>query len=444
MNVNLYWSQLFNTQFSGKIPQASDYQYKNIIHKSSSTACCLTMDTDMLTNVPVDILVLGYDLITQSNSYTTIKENTNVIPSAALTHNRLPQNNNLSNKKELYKNMKKIYDAFNQNVFDYLPLTFHIEDGENDPSFLEFCRYFEENKASSKNLWILKPGENTNRGNGICVCNTIEQIRNELKNNPFPKTGEHTYILQKYVENPLLISRRKFDIRLYTMITSVNGVIQAYFYREGYLRTACKAYTSKNLDNKYIHLTNDAVQKKSEDYGKYENGNKISYKEFQRYLDIKRAGVNFNADILPKIKEIVKDSIKAVFLNIDKNRKSHSFEIYGYDFLLDSNHKPWLLEVNTNPCLELSSPLLARIIPSMIDNALKIAIDPIFPEIPQYSRRGIIAKDVFSPNKFELIFHELIDGRILINSLKEKGSLDRFLTNENILNELQNSCLENE
>lgn len=35
-----------------------------------------------------------------------------------------------------------------------------------------------------------------------------------------------------------------------------------------------------------IHLTNDAIQKKSEDYGKYENGNKISFSDFQRYLDI--------------------------------------------------------------------------------------------------------------------------------------------------------------
>ena len=34
-----------------------------------------------------------------------------------------------------------------------------------------------------------------------------------------------------------------------------------------------------------IHLTNDAVQKKGEEYGKFEQGNKISFLEFQRYLD---------------------------------------------------------------------------------------------------------------------------------------------------------------
>ena len=33
-----------------------------------------------------------------------------------------------------------------------------------------------------------------------------------------------------------------------------------------------------------VHLTNDAIQKKSEEYGKFEGGNKISYKEFSKYL----------------------------------------------------------------------------------------------------------------------------------------------------------------
>lgn len=44
--------------------------------------------------------------------------------------------------------------------------------------------------------------------------------------------------------------------------------------------------------------------------------------------------------------------------------------------MLDEDLKPWLIEVNTNPCLELSSSLLSRIIPEMLDNAFRIALDP--------------------------------------------------------------------
>ena len=68
-------------------------------------------------------------------------------------------------------------------------------------------------------------------------------------------------------------------------MTSVNGILKGYWYQEGYIRTSSKEFTVKNLDNKMIHLTNDAVQKKSQDYGKFESGNKISYTDFQRYLD---------------------------------------------------------------------------------------------------------------------------------------------------------------
>jgi hypothetical protein len=48
--------------------------------------------------------------------------------------------------------------------------------------------------------------------------------------------------------------------------------------------------------------------------------------------------------------------------------------------MIDTNFNVWLIEVNTNPCLETSSIHLARIIPNMIENAMMIALDPIFPE----------------------------------------------------------------
>jgi tubulin monoglycylase TTLL3/8 len=44
------------------------------------------------------------------------------------------------------------------------------------------------------------------------------------------------------------------------------------------------------------------------------------------------------------------------------------FEVFGYDFMIDEDLKLYLIEVNTNPCLETAScPLLSRIIPSVID-----------------------------------------------------------------------------
>jgi hypothetical protein len=49
------------------------------------------------------------------------------------------------------------------------------------------------------------------------------------------------------------------------------------------------------------------------------------------------------------------------------------------DFMIDSDFNPWLIEINTNPCLELACPLLSRLIPQMLDQALRLTLDVIYP-----------------------------------------------------------------
>ena len=61
------------------------------------------------------------------------------------------------------------------------------------------------------------------------------------------------------------------------LLTSVNGILKAYFYEECYIRTASQEYHLEQVyTNKLIHLTNDAIQQKSNLYGKYEPANKLS------------------------------------------------------------------------------------------------------------------------------------------------------------------------
>ena len=71
------------------------------------------------------------------------------------------------------------------------------------------------------------------------------------------------------------------------------------------------------------------------------------------------------------MEELTKDTIRAVSRKVDVNRKASSFEIYGYDFMIDDNMQVYLIEVNTNPCLETESPLMGRIIPELIENTFK-------------------------------------------------------------------------
>ena len=373
----------------------------------------------------VDIEDLGFQYIRNSPSYTNLQ--TSIIdPMNIRMHNKIEFNQHLTNKKGLYQSLKNYCKALNFDLFDFVPLTFHIKGGEKDPEFLKFFEAFnnteqEKKKNKCQNLWIIKPGENSNRGQGISVSCCIDQIKGIINDTTLSKPNEiRTYIIQKYIEKPFLVHKRKFDFRCYALVTSLNGVLQAYFYSDGYLRTTSCEYNIKDSSNNFIHLTNDAIQKHCEEYGKYEDGNKLSYKDFQRYLDYHCSDkkVNFLSDILPKIKNLAKDSIQAAYIKLDPNRRLHCIEILGYDFMLDSNLKPWLIEVNTNPCLELASGYLSMLIPAMVENALRIAVDSMFPP-----PSGKHAFESFSENKFELIFHQETDGKDLLEKLGENKNL---------------------
>eukprot|EP00825_Cyclidium_porcatum_P008697 TRINITY_DN14346_c0_g1_i1.p1 TRINITY_DN14346_c0_g1~~TRINITY_DN14346_c0_g1_i1.p1 ORF type:complete len:216 (+),score=50.20 TRINITY_DN14346_c0_g1_i1:107-754(+) len=126
------------------------------------------------------------------------------------------------------------------------------------------------------------------------------------------------------------------------------------------------------------------------------------------------ANVNFMKQIYPQIKLRAQDSVKSVFNKINPNKKEQTFELFGLDFMIDDNFQVWLIEINTNPCLEFSAPLLAKIIPQLVDNALRIAVDPLFPP-PQpeewpYNKKFLVPDNIFENNKFDLFFDERVDG----------------------------------
>lgn len=54
----------------------------------------------------------------------------------------------------------------------------------------------------------------------------------------------------------------------------------------------------------------------------------------------------------------------------------NGFELLGFDFMLDNQLKLTLIEVNTNPCLDTPCMLLQRMIPTVLDQTFKIALDP--------------------------------------------------------------------
>ena len=96
--------------------------------------------------------------------------------------------------------------------------------------------------------------------------------------------------------------------------------------------------------------------------------------------------------------EIILKTFNAVRRTLDPNRRKHCFELFGYDFILDEDFNSWLIEVNTNPCLEESSELLKRLLPRMVEDMLKLTVDIVFPK-GSIRKRKDVKKKGSSPQK---------------------------------------------
>ena len=132
------------------------------------------------------------------------------------------------------------------------------------------------------------------------------------------------WVVQQYISRPLLIGgslwgntpMRKFDIRMFGLAQMIDGIhFRGYFFRDGYIRTSSYPFDLSDLEDRDVHLTNDAVQDKNSSYGEYEPGNKISLADFATYLQNLR-GVDFYRTIYPNIKKAITTTLKALWARV--------------------------------------------------------------------------------------------------------------------------------
>jgi hypothetical protein len=236
--------------------------------------------------------------------------------------------------------------------------------------------------------------------------------------------------VQKYIERPLLYKGRKFDIR---QLVLVDNKMNIYVYKEFYVRTSSAVYDIDNVQDLFIHLTNYAVQKKKkkgkpereleedemdEEEEEQEEGNNLSMEDLSAFLE--EEGYPMNCEgVMKRIHEIVIKVFQSVWKKLDPMRERNTFEVFGWDFLLDEEMNVWVrapvnlcceteavcyrpcgglnadqpspplppasllplrqvIEVNTNPYIGCSSALLKKIFTGMLEGALRKCVDPYF------------------------------------------------------------------
>ena len=163
--------------------------------------------------------------------------------------------------------------------------------------------------------------------------------------------------------------------------------LKVYFFKEGHLKTCSIPFDIESKDA-YRHITNYSFQKHNINFQKYEKGNEVPFYDFQKFLDENYPQKNYNIkiDLYNQIKEIVSISMMSVRYQINKNKRNYQFEIFGYDFMLDEDFNLFLIEINDDPGIEESSPWIQIIVPRMLDDALRLTLDQIFPPNYDFSK----------------------------------------------------------
>ena len=193
------------------------------------------------------------------------------------------------NKKNFYELYIEIKNKFFED-FNYMPETF-IYPTQKDLIYDKFKNY----QYNANDLWLIKP-KNKWGGKGITILNSLDKIK--LKE----------FIITKYITNLNLIKGKKYDLRLYALITGLKP-LRIYFYNEGCARIAAEKYNlnKSSIKNIYIHLTNICVNKNSEKYIdpktiNDDHGNMYNILMYKRYL--KSINIDY-FNIREKIKDII-------------------------------------------------------------------------------------------------------------------------------------------
>ncbi|KPJ18501.1 putative tubulin polyglutamylase TTLL1 [Papilio machaon] len=251
---------------------------------------------------------------------------------------------------------------------DIIPVTYVLP--------ADYNMFVEEYRKSPQSTWIMKPCGKS-QGTGIFLINKLSKLKKWSREAKIPfhpqLSSKESYVISRYIDNPLLIGGKKFDLRLYLLVTSFRP-LKAYLFKHGFCRFCTVKYDTSvtELDNMYVHLTNVSVQRHGVEYNSL-HGGKMSVQNFRLYLEGTR-GRSVTEKLFADMHWLIVHSLKAVAPVMANDR--HCFECYGYDIIIDNTLKPWLVEVNASPSLQSTTHNDRILKYKLIDNIISVVVPP--------------------------------------------------------------------
>eukprot|EP00930_Biecheleria_cincta_P033051 TRINITY_DN2289_c0_g2_i1.p1 TRINITY_DN2289_c0_g2~~TRINITY_DN2289_c0_g2_i1.p1 ORF type:complete len:1642 (-),score=322.61 TRINITY_DN2289_c0_g2_i1:205-5130(-) len=215
---------------------------------------------------------------------------------------------------------------------------------------------------SSRNVWIVKPGTNS-KGSGIECMSSLPGILHHCDRMP-------NRIVQKYIERPLLLfSGRKFDVRQWVLVKSVSP-LKIFLFSECYLRLCNGMYDLGDLKDRERHISNWQVNKHGRNVV---DGAAVSLSDFRsELLELTGRGDYWEKEILPSVRNIVVETLRSAEGQL--LQRAESFELFGFDLMVDEAMKVWLLEVNLSPGCEGRTPFLEQMLERMSHRLIEVAV----------------------------------------------------------------------
>ncbi|XP_041442812.1 tubulin monoglycylase TTLL3-like isoform X1 [Xenopus laevis] len=258
-------------------------------------------------------------------------------------------------------------------ISDYYQVMHHGAHIQNSDKYVDYCHQLlcklrrvnpQLDIDGEKNIWISKP-RNSSRGRGI-------RCRNDLKD--ICSLGKE-WVVEKYIERPLLVYGTKFDLRQHFLITDWYP-LTIWFYKHSFLRFSSQPFTLERLDTA-THVCNYAIQKKLNNapnrHPNLPEENMWHSDEFKEYLCTIGKEQVWDSIIIPGMKKALIQTMKATLENV-KCRKN-SFDLFGSDFLFGENFQPWLLEIQYKPGITKDTSVMWKIVPPMVEDILRVVID---------------------------------------------------------------------